>query len=373
MKILFISPYYEPVRGGMETHVASLAKELVKRGHDVHVFTSDLSREGRISQKQETIEGVHVKRFTTWFKLGQFASFFPGIFFAIRKLNPDIIHVHNFRHPSNLAPFFTKRPCFLTFHWPQYPRGLRTPVMDFFSKLFDKTLARPLLEKYKKVCAVTISEVPFIQAFNVPQEKILLTPNAIPKAYLIPQERRSFRVKHHLKEKDFVVLSLSRIHKSKGFDLVVQLAARYPQIKFVIAGRDEGHKHHLEDLAKALNTKNVFFIGELTDEDKIKAYASCDVFLHPSHFEAFGIVALEAMSQAKPVITSNSGGLPWVVGDAGLTFKDNNLHDLEDKFKRILYSPSLRKELGKKAYRRATTLTWNNVAEHLEKAYKGIL
>lgn len=369
MKIVFVSPFFHPVRGGMETHVLSLARELKKLGHEVEVFTSNLSRDGKIKEKEETFEGIKIRRFNAWFKLGQFASFFPGVFNAIRKSNADIIHVHNFRHPITLAPFFTKKPCFLTPHWPEYPSGLRARKMDLFAKVHDKVLAKSILRRYKKVCAVSASEIPYIMSFGVPKERIALTPNAIDKKALAQEDKRKFRVKYGFKENDFVVLSLSRLHKSKGFDLIVALAKNYPQIKFVIAGKDEGFKETLEKMIHDLMTKNVFLIGELSEEDKQNAFASCNVFIHPSHFEAFGIVVLEAMAQSKPVIAARTGGIPWIVSDAGLLFEDNDVKDLDDKFKRIVYSPVLKKRLGEKAFKRASQFTWDKVAKSLEGKY----
>ena len=210
-------------------------------------------------------------------------------------------------------------------------------------------------------------------SFNVPKEKIILTPNAIDKKALAQEDKRKFRVKHHLKENDFVVLSLSRLHKSKGFDLIVKLAVHYPQIRFVLAGKDEGFRKELEYLIEKLKVKNVMLTGEIAEEEKQLAFASCDIFIHPTHFEAFGIVVLEAMAQARPVIASRVGGVPWIVEDTGLLFEDNNKEDLEDKFKRLLYSSSLRKKLAEKAFRRASKFTWDKVALVLERRYKEVL
>ena len=163
------------------------------------------------------------------------------------------------------------------------------------------------------------------------------------------------------------------MHKSKGFDLVVKLAARYPQIKFVIVGKDEGFRPALESLIKGLKVKNVLLTGEVSEEEKQLAFASCNVFIHPSHFEAFGIVVLEAMAQSKPVIASSVGGIPWIVDDAGLLFEDNNIEDLDDKFKRVVYSPSLKKRLSDKAFKRASQFTWDKVAKILNKKYQEVL
>ena len=110
-----------------------------------------------------------------------------------------------------------------------------------------------------------------------------------------------------------------------------------------------------------------------SEEDKIKAFASADLFLHPSRFEAFGIVVLEAMAQAKPILASNAGGLAWLLEDAGLVFEKDDFKDLQDKFKRLFYSATLRKQLSEKAHEKAHRFTWEQIATQLEEEYENIL
>ena len=75
-----IAPSFYPVEGGIERHVLYLSRELIKKGHKVEVFTSDRNRKQKINLKEETYEGIKIRRFKTWFNLGDFASFFPGMF-----------------------------------------------------------------------------------------------------------------------------------------------------------------------------------------------------------------------------------------------------------------------------------------------------
>ena len=69
MKILFITPFFHPVKGGMEEHVFQIARGLINKGHDVTVFTSNSSRFGKLISDEEIYEGIKIRRFNTWFKL----------------------------------------------------------------------------------------------------------------------------------------------------------------------------------------------------------------------------------------------------------------------------------------------------------------
>ena len=126
-------------------------------------------------------------------------------------------------------------------------------------------------------------------------------------------------------------------------------------------------------MVKKSNLKNIIFTGELTEEEKLQAYAASDIFIHPSHFEGFGIVVLEAFSQEACVLTSNQGGLPWVVDNAGLTFEDYNLEDLKNKIQQLLSSKKLRESLASKGRKRVEQFTWEKLGNQLEEIYKEVM
>lgn len=371
MKIVMITPSFYPVEGGLERHVYYLSKELIKKGHEVEVFTSDRNRKQRIKLKKEIYEGIKIRRFKTWFNLGDFASFFPGIFKAIKKSDADVFHFHNFRHPHHLGVFFTKKPCLLTPHWPNYPKGLRINFMDLFANSFDLLLGKFFLNRFDKIFSITDLETNwFVKKFNISKEKFRVIPNGVPKDYLTLRDPKIFRKKYNIEDKDFVVLSLSRIHKSKGLDLVIKVARYFPNVKFVIAGVDGGYLNELKNLKENLKVDNIIFIGEVPEELKLNALSSCNIFLFPSHYEGFGIVVLEAFSQKACVLSSDAGGLPWVIDNAGLTFKDNDIKDLRKKLGILVQNKGLRDKYSKLGHERAKDFTWDNIVAKLEDGYK---
>ena len=106
--------------------------------------------------------------------------------------------------------------------------------------------------------------------------------------------------------------------------------------------------------------------------DQLTAFASADIFVHPSHYDAFGITVLESFSQGCTAIATNKGGLPWVVDKAGLTFQDYNSQDLKEKLEFLIKNKTLRKDLSKKAKQRAEQFTWDKIILKLEKIYNDI-
>lgn len=368
MKICIVSAYFYPVKGGAENHMYFIAQELIKRGHEVEVFVSDSSHEGKIEKKQEVIDKIKVKRFKTWFKISFSGMFFPGLYKAVKNSNADIFHVHGYRHPFNFIFWFTKKPCFMTLHWPVY-KGLRSRLLDLSVDIIDKFFGKYILNKFNILCAVSGLEIPWIEKFGINKKKIILTPNCIPKNYLTYANGNAFRKKYDIKD-ELMVLCVGRIHQTKGFDQVIKIAPYFKDIKFVIVGKDEGFKTELEELVKKLNLNNVIFAGEVSEKEKLQAYNAADIFIHPSHAEAFAIVLLEAMSQKTAVIASNQGGMPWVVDKAGLIFKDNNLNDLRNKLEKLVKNKKLRNELAEKGRKRSEKFTWDKTVDVLEKEYE---
>ncbi|MCU0642138.1 MAG: glycosyltransferase family 4 protein [archaeon] len=371
-KVCFITAFFYPTIGGVEAHIENVGKELIKLGYDVEVFTSDMDRDKRIKEKTGNLNGIGIRRFKSWIKLTFAEMFFPGLFSAVKKSNADIFHVHGYRHLFNFAFLFSKKPFFLTPHWPIY-RGLRGAINQFVVDCADFFLGRYIFRHFKKVCVVTDLETPWVESFGVPRGKIMLTPNCIPDNYFRAYDGKKFRKKYGLKNNETVVLSLSRIHKTKGVDQMVRVAQFFPRVKFVVLGKDGGARNELIELARSLKLNNVIIGGEVNEKEKMEAFAGSDIYTLPSHYEAFGISILEAMSQGCAVITSNKGGMPWVVKGAGLTFKDYDLKDYREKLERLINDRKLRNSLEKAGKLKAKKFVWKNVALALDKEYKKLI
>jgi len=362
MKILFITNYFHPVMGGVENHVYNLSKELIKLGHSVEVWCSDRSRDNIILKNEDLLGKIKIRRFPALFKIGDFGVIFPGIFSELKNNNFDIIHVHVYRHIHNLTPLFTKTQCILTPHWPNYPKKLRSGTTNFLIEMFDYLLGKFILDKYKKILCITDLEKEwFIKKFKMKKSKLEIIPNGVSKKDLIKKEKNITKVKN--------VLSLGRQHKSKGFDQVIKIAKFFPDINFIIAGAEDNDTKRLKNLA----SKNTKILTNISEKQKKVLLKKADVFIHPSHYEGFGIVVLEAFANKIPVIASNKGGIPWVVDKAGLIFEDNNLKDLKNKLELLIKNNKFRKELSEKGYKRVKNFTWEKIVLDLEKTYNHTL
>lgn len=109
--------------------------------------------------------------------------------------------------------------------------------------------------------------------------------------------------------------------------------------------------------------ERVRFLGYVDDETLAGLYANATSFVLPSQEEGFGLPALEAMASGAPVIASDGGALPEVVGEAAITFCLSNPTGLTNSLIESLSNPELRETLKEKGLERAKKFSWQRTAE----------
>jgi phosphatidyl-myo-inositol dimannoside synthase len=139
----------------------------------------------------------------------------------------------------------------------------------------------------------------------------------------------------------------------KGLDLTLaavrRLAPEFANLTYEIVGEGRDLRR-LKAVVHDLGiSERVSFAGFLDDRDLKAAYASCDVFVLPSCQEGFGLVFLEAMAAAKPVVAAAAGGVPDVVipGTTGILIPAGDLDQLVIALRTLLLNPDLRAAYGK--------------------------
>jgi glycosyltransferase involved in cell wall biosynthesis len=116
-------------------------------------------------------------------------------------------------------------------------------------------------------------------------------------------------------------------------------------------------------------------VRQLSGDDYILAdlYRRASLLVYPSMYEGFGIPPLEAMSYGCPVVCSNSGSLPEVVGDAAETFDPTSIDALGTAVERVLNDSMLRKKLIARGYERAKLFSWQRCADQTSDIYRRLL
>ena len=163
------------------------------------------------------------------------------------------------------------------------------------------------------------------------------------------------------------VLFVGRFEQRKGIDVLLEvipeLCNRFPYVRFLLVGGDlesqqggMGYKERFESINRhAAFLDRVYFLGEVADVSEY--YARCDVLVAPSRYESFGLIYLEAMRFAKPVIGCRAGGIPEVVehGVTGYLAEPGDPYTLSKWLEVLIRDSEVRLTLGCAGRRRFET------------------
>jgi len=180
-----------------------------------------------------------------------------------------------------------------------------------------------------------------------------------------------------------IILTVGRwdpAERYKGADTLISALPRIlksaPDTNLVLVG-DGDDRPRLEQLARDLGvSEHARFLHDLTPEQLFACYANCDVFALPSRGEGFGLVFLEAMAHAKPVIGGAHGGIPDIVEDGvtGLLVPHGDVERLAQALESLLTNPSRAREMGARGRDRIEkTFSFEQFQLHLTEILNNVL
>lgn len=370
LKILQVVPFFPPAYsfGGPAKMAYQIARELVKRNHEVTVYTSDAKDlESRLEvAPKNLIDGIRVHYFRNLAMLLVRKSklFITPQLFSVAKdeiQKYDVIHLHEYRTFQNIVVHHYAKK-----YGVPYVFQARGSLPRMFAKqrmkwLYDGLFGHGVLKDASKVLAFSSTEAKQYAGMCVPKNKIELVPNGIDLSeYDNLPPKGSFRRKFGISEDTRIILYLGRIHRIKGIDTLVKAYAylaknaNHRNVRLVIAGPDDGYLGELESLIDSLKLFNKpLLVGPLYDKNKLEAYVDADVFVLPSIYEAFPNVMLELYACSKPVIASRIESLQDIVvhGKTGFLFEKSNANELAHYLNRALTNPSDFEKMGHEARR----------------------
>jgi glycosyltransferase involved in cell wall biosynthesis len=389
MKILQLCIRFPPAPGGAENHVYHISRELIKRGHELQVFTSDLYTEVpfiRMEDPAQSFRGIRVRRFKSYSLKGEMHYvFIPSMMKALLKQKPDLIHTHSYGYFQTNLGAFTKWMKGLPFvitphfhpHWSMWG-GMKRKKLR---RIYDRAFSRPVLNAADMIIGVSGHEMELMKETSFNKRNIRIIPNGIDfKTFEPIPEKETFRKRYGISGE--MILYTGRLASNKGLmhlmDAVPNVISQFKDTTFVFIGEDEGQRGLLEERAKKLGVHDkVVFTGHIKDEKLFRsAYSACDVFVLPSEYEAFGIVLLEAMASEKPCVATDVGGVPEVIedGKTGLLVKYGSSDQLAKAIIELLGDEKKRKDMGRMGRQRVKdNFTWPIIVDKLEKVYKDVL
>jgi glycosyltransferase involved in cell wall biosynthesis len=367
LRVCHLGKYYPPAYGGMETHVAALARAQRRLGADVTVFcvnhqTED-GREVRDSRlrrsptREEIDDGVRVVRYGRIGGLSKL-DLCPKLRRLSRELEGfDVVHLHA-PNPTFSLPLFASKAT---------PKLCITHHSDVIKQRMLAKVYHPLERRVYGSAANIFATSPWylggsplLQQFADKVDVVPLGVNVEP--YLKPSPfARS--VEREIREgvEGPIWLCVGRLVYYKGFHTAIDALARVPGT-LVIVGKGPLEKPLKAQAEKLGVADRVRWCPDASDDVLCGLYHAATALWFPSNnrSEGFGLVQVEAMASGLPVINTSipNSGVAWVAPHevAALTIAPESPHQLAEAALRLLEDDVLRRELGANGRRRAKKL-----------------
>jgi len=172
----------------------------------------------------------------------------------------------------------------------------------------------------------------------------------------------------------------------KPFDFILSDTPTPDLIKIFYKLKKKGFKHKLvifsmrgfgykkaKEMVYELGLQNeCYFKGYVPEDALVKLYNTADVYVRLAGYEGFGLPPLEAMACGCPVVATNVGSLPEVIGEAGILKDLNDTEGLTEAIYEVLTNEGLRQDMIKKGLKRAKMFSWEKTAKETVKVYEYI-
>ncbi len=342
MNLMFLDSIEKETYGGMEEWVRLVAAGLVAKGHRVRVVGRP---ESRFLERLER-ETEHVQ--LTGLEIS--GDFNPGTIGALKRLmvedGTEII-VTNFNKDLRLGGLAARLEGNVRVVWSI---GLDITKDSLIHRILSPRLFDGVLVPSQALKS-QITRHGYINPDDVE-----VIPIGIPDIAVADDDelREQFRTRFNIPQNAIVGVTLGRFVEQKGHRYLLEalsLAAKdFPDLRLLWCG-DGPLLNELQSTMVKLGLENrVVFAGML--DDVVPALVSSDLMLHPSVEEPFGIAVLEGMRAGLPIVASQVGGIPEVVGDCAILVASRNAESLAEGITRVLTDEQLRISLANRGRKR---------------------
>lgn len=248
---------------------------------------------------------------------------------------------------------------------------------------------RRVLQVADRIIAATLAEQSQLQfLYNADVSKVTVIPPGVDTSHFYPIPKEEARESIGIPGADRMLLFVGRIEPLKGLETLIRALAlmraegvqcQVPHYLAVVGGDPGASGENLStEMARLQELRReqgmdelVLFLGKRAQDSLPYYYSAADVLIMPSHYESFGMVALEGMACGTPVVASQVGGLAFLVQDGvtGFVVPDGDPRALSERLTRLLTEPDLRQKLGEQAAEYARQYAWENIVDRLRAVY----
>jgi D-inositol-3-phosphate glycosyltransferase len=390
--------------GGMNVYVHQLTRTLGKLGVRVDVFTRsqdehvphvlhDLGYHNRVvhipAGPEVPLPKAELERYIP--------KFVQGIksFAESKNIHYDLIHSHYWM--SGLAAIELSQtwniPFLHMFHTLVLMKNRIAQTPQEMEGEYRILGEKKVISKANRIIAATLAEKSQLEfLYKAPSSKISVIPPGVDTRHFYPIPKDEAKEVVGVPEDSHTILFVGRIEPLKGIDKLIQAISiiqnngelRCCPHNLVIIGGEPNAKSEemnaemarLQDMVEDLGIENfVIFLGKQDQQLLPYYYSASEIVVMPSHYESFGMVALEAMACGTPVIASQVGGLAFLVrdGETGFVVPGNDVQMLAKRIVELIKDKDLRNKLGNKSAEYAQLYAWEIISEKMIEVYNQVL
>lgn len=307
-RVLFLS--------GVTTHLIDLSNELIKKGHNVYIFTAGAQNPNneanvRLADRLEATGAKIVKinfPLTSTNKTSYLVSMLRSVAVVAKELkknNIDVIHIHT---PAlSFIPIILRRKFVKTVH-----------IKDLALSFLDKKASHEIV-----ISRETYDEA--IRKFHYKENEITLIFNGVAESFaktISNNDRNNFKETKNIPKDKVIIGIVGSVQYRKGHDILLEAISQLRndlknKVHLIILGEgSETEEIWLKGLIRKFNLEST--ISKFGFQDPKPFYDVIDILILPSRLEGFGLVVAEAMASGTFVIATDCGGTAEIMGDTGI-------------------------------------------------------
>jgi len=350
---------------GNEVYIRSLLSAFAGLDHDSE-FIAYLSM-------PEAREWVPSRFRTRWVSANPFIRLGCDLTRKLRQDRPDLIHV------QYTAPLACPAPIVASVHdvsfleHPEYFPPARALQLQW-------TVRHTVNRAVKILTGSEFSRDSIAKAYGVNGDNVVVVPNAA-AAIFRPMRRehaRAFVLSKYGLAAPFL-LTVGDLQPRKNHIRLIQafadLVGSNPSIPhhLVLAGKETWFASRVLEAARQSGVADrIRFAGFVSDDDLLRLYNACDVFVFPSLYEGFGLPILEAMACGRAVACSNSSAMLEVANGAAILFDPESRSEMAHAMSDLIVDGELRARMERLGLQRSSQFSWQRTAERTLEVYREV-
>jgi glycosyltransferase involved in cell wall biosynthesis len=387
LKLAIVTPQYVNRKGvsdkGVALHVFNLSRELIRLGCEVHIFTA-----GDKKSKTSFFEGsgklvIHRINTTLGIPTDDYLvkKNLSRMTFDTKVVNEimeehhkgpfDLVHSHITYNGALMAKQL------LNIKWVHTIHSIEKVRLKFMSKEERKFMKVSKWQESALSCAdsvIAVSETLkklIVENYGLDESKVFAIPNGVDSGIYVAPEKTSGKK----------VLYIGRFSMEKGIELLPEiiegiLSQDSEMIFEIVASLEEKNmaeemvliREELEELEKKYPGRLIWHKSNLSRKEISKLYSESMIFIQPSKYDSFPTTVLEAMLFGKPIIGSNVGGIPEMLGHAGVIISPKPFSFINSIIK-LKNDPILMEKYSRRASERVKKYFWNKIAKQTFEFY----